>query len=249
MTFKKWLTLHHLLILLCLLMIPLLIYKGLGISQKLHSIKNAEVLYEEKNLIDAETLYQKALNNKTIRYKEELIASRLDELAPITAIKQSLSSIASQASEADRKNNFERLMSAYADLQQVRSSYMTPEGPYSEYYRQLSEQYSISQNFTDYFKKFRTALLEQPKQNLADGNYENESFKWKLLRIPAHFFGTEQEWLDELNAAFKQYDEAKLERIIASGMSRLCCKMLLPCWENTTSMSMMHLGLPLKRTL
>ncbi|AZK44999.1 hypothetical protein [Paenibacillus lentus] len=174
-------------------------------------------MYEEKNLIDAETFYQKALNNKTIQYKEELIASRLDELAPITTIKESLSNIADQASEAAHENNFERLMSAYADLQEVRSSYMAPEGRYSEYYRQLSEQYGISQSFTDYFQNFRRTLLEQPKHNLDDGSYENESFKWKLLRIPAHFFGTEQEWLDELNAAFKQYDEAKLERIMASG--------------------------------
>ncbi|MFD3259908.1 hypothetical protein ACE3MQ_14970 [Paenibacillus lentus] len=217
MTFKKWLTLHHLLILLCLLMIPLLIYKGIGISQKLSMIQDAERLYEEKNLIDAETLYRKARNNNAIRYKEELIASRLDELAPITAMKESLSSIASQASEAARKNDFERLMDAYTDLQKVRSSYMTPEGPYSEYYKKVSEQYSISQGFTEYFKKFRTALLEQPKQNLSAGKYDDESFKWKLLRIPAHFFGTEQEWLDELNAAFKEYDEAKLERITANG--------------------------------
>lgn len=217
MTFKKWLTLHHLLILLCLLMIPLLIYKGIGISQKLSTIQDAERLYEEKNLIDAETLYRKAGNNNAIRYKEELIASRLDELAPITAMKESLSSIASLASEAARKNDFERLMNAYADLQQIRSSYMTPEGPYSEYYKKVSEQYGISQSFTEYFKKFRTALLEQSNQNLSAGKYDDESFKWKLLRIPAHFFGTEQDWLDELNAAFKQYDEAKLERITSNG--------------------------------
>lgn len=217
MTYKKWLTLHHLLILLCILMIPLLIYKGIGISQKLSTLKKAEALYEDKNLIDAETLYQKAHSNKTIRYKEELIASRLEELAPITAMKESLSGILSEASKAARRDNFERLMSAYAELQQVRGSYMQPEGAYGEYYKQLSEQYGISQSFMDYFKQFRTALLDKAKRNLEDGNYDDESFKWKLLRMPSHFFGTEQEWHDQLNTAFQQYDEAKLERIAASG--------------------------------
>ncbi|MUG46384.1 hypothetical protein [Paenibacillus woosongensis] len=217
MTYKKWLTLHHLLIVLCVLMIPLLIYKGIGISQKLSTIDQADALYEEQNLIDAETLYQKARSNKTIRYKEEFIASRLEELAPITAMKESLSGILGQASAAARGDDFERLMDAYAGLQQVRSSYMTPEGPYSEYYKQVSEQYGISQSFMDYFKQFRTALLEEPERNLDNGHYDDESFKWKLLRMPAHFFGTEQEWLDQLNAVFQRYDETKLERITASG--------------------------------
>lgn len=220
MTYKKWLTLHHLLILLCVLTIPLLLYKGIGISKKLNTIQQAEALYEEKNLLDAETLYQKARNNKTIRYKEELIASRLEELAPITAMKENLSDILDQASAAARRDDFERLMSAYADLQQVRGSYMTPEGPYSEYseyYKQVSEQFGISQSFMDYFKQFRNTLLKEPEHNLANGKYDDESFKWKLLRMPAHFFGTQQQWLDELNAVFKQYDEAKLERIAASG--------------------------------
>ncbi|GAA0134781.1 hypothetical protein YSY43_16210 [Paenibacillus sp. YSY-4.3] len=217
MTYKKWLTLHHLLILLCVLMIPLLIYKGIGISQKLSTIDQAEALYEEKNLIDSETLYQKAWSNKTIRYKEELISSRLEELAPITAMKEILSDILSQASSAARADDFEHLMDAYAGLQQVRSSYMTPEGPYSDYYKQVSEHYGISQSFMDYFKQFRTALLEEPKRNLEHGNYDDESFKWKLLRMPAHFFGTEQDWLAQLNELFQQYDETKLERITSSG--------------------------------
>lgn len=217
MTYKKWLTLHHLLIVLCVLMIPLLIYKGIGISQKLSIIDQAEALYEEKNLIDAETLFQKARSNKTIQYKEELISSRLEEMAPITAMKENLSGILGQASAAARGDDFERLMDAYASLQQIRSSYMTPEGPYSEYYKQVSEQYGISQSFMDYFKQFRTALLEEPERNLENGHYDDESFKWKLLRMPAHFFGTEQEWLDQLNAVFQQYDETKLERITASG--------------------------------
>ncbi|WHX49710.1 hypothetical protein QNH46_03225 [Paenibacillus woosongensis] len=198
-------------------MIPLLIYKGIGISQKLSTIDQAEALYEEQNLIDAETLFQKARSNKTIQYKEELVSSRLEELAPITAMKENLSGVLDQASAAAGRGDFERLMDAYAGLQEIRSSYMTPEGPYSEYYKQISEHYGISQSFMDYFKQFRTVLLEEPKRNLEKGHYDDESFKWKLLRMPAHFFGTEQEWLDQLNAVFQQYDETKLERIIASG--------------------------------
>ncbi|MNW35141.1 hypothetical protein D3C74_121310 [compost metagenome] len=217
MTFKKWITLHHLLIFLCILTIPLLVHKGLGISQKLAAIQTAERLFQDKLLIEAEDWYQKARSNRTILYKEELISSRLEELAPITAMKRDLEDISSQASSANRENDFELLMSAYAKLQQVRSSYITPEGPYSNYYRQLSQNYSITQSFTSYFKNFRTLFLEQLDHNLSTENYDDESFKWKLLRTPAHLFGTEQEWLDELNTAFQKYDETKLTSMVAKG--------------------------------
>lgn len=217
MTFKKWITLHHLLIFSCVLTIPLLVYKGIGISQKLTAIHTAERLFEEKDLVEAEDWYRKAQSNRSIRYKEELISSRLEQLAPISAMKRELEDIAHQASNADSEHDFELLMSSYAKLQQVRSSYMTPEGPYSDYYRQVSLSYGITQNFTSYFKNFRSMFLKQLDRNLSKGNYDDESFKWNLLRMPAHLFGTEQKWLDELNTAFQKYDETKLTRMVATG--------------------------------
>ncbi|HEY4390507.1 MAG TPA: hypothetical protein VGN02_04090, partial [Paenibacillus sp.] len=156
MTLKKWLTLHHLLIFLCIMTIPLLVYKGIGISQKLNAVQTAERLFHEKLFVEAVDWYQKAQSNRTIRYKEELISSRLEELAPITAMKRDLENIADQASRANREQDFDLLMDAYAKLQQVRSQYLAPEEPYSDYYRQMSSNFSISQNFTSYFKNFRT---------------------------------------------------------------------------------------------
>lgn len=217
MTFKKWITLHHLLICLCILTIPLLVYKGIGISQKLNAIHTAERLFEGEDLVEAEDWYRKAQSNRSIRYEEELISSRLEQLAPISAMKRDLEDIASQASMADSEHDFELLMNSYAKLQQVRSSYMTPEGPYSDYYRQVSQNYGITQSFTSYFKNFRNIFLKQLDRNLSTGKYDNESFKWNLLRMPAHLFGSEQEWLDELNTAFQKYDETKLTRLVASG--------------------------------
>ncbi|MGZ7443989.1 hypothetical protein [Paenibacillus sp. TH7-28] len=218
MTVKRWITLHHLLILLCLMMIPLLIHKGIGISQKLAAIQTAERLFQERQLVEAEDWYQKAQVNRSIRYKEELISSRLKELAPITAMKNDLGNIADQASRADHERDFELLMKAYTKLQQVRSRYMTPEGPNSGYYRQVSEHYGIPQNFTGYFQKFKTLFLQQMEQNLAGASYDDESFKRNLLRIPGGLFGTEQEWLDELLTAFQKYDETKLTRMAAKGL-------------------------------
>ncbi|MNZ32188.1 hypothetical protein D3C78_495100 [compost metagenome] len=218
MTFKKWITLQHLLIILCLLTVPFLIHKGIGISHKLTAIQTAERLFDEKLLIEAEDWYQKAQGNRTILYKEELISSRLEELAPITAMKRDLEDIADQASRADSEQDFDLLMDAYTKLQQVRSRYMTPEGPYSSYYRQLSDNFNISQSFTGFFKNFRKIFLEQLEHNLSTENYEDESFKWNLLRTPAHLFGTEEEWLDELNTAFQRYDETKLARMTSKGI-------------------------------
>lgn len=217
MTVKRWITLHHLLILLCLLTIPLLVHKGIGISQKLAAIQTAERLFHEKRLVEAEDWYQKAQVNRSIRYKEELISSRLKELSPITAMKNDLGDIADQASRADNERDFELLMKAYTKLEQVQSRYMTPEGPYSDYYRQMSEDYGISQSFTSSFKQFKSMFLKQLEQNLTASNYDDESFKRNLLSIPAHFFGTEQGWINELTATFQRYDEAKLSHLVAGG--------------------------------
>jgi len=218
MTLKRWLTLHHLLIFLCIMTIPLLVYKGIGISQKLNALQTAERLFHEKLFVEAVDWYQKAQSNRTIRYKEELISSRLEELAPITAMKRDLENIADQASRANREQDFDLLMDAYAKLQQVRGHYLAPEEPYSDYYRQMSNNFNISQGFTGYFKNFRTLFLEQLEHNLASSSYNDESFKRNLLRIPAHLFGTEQEWLSELNATFQTYDETKLTRMVTQGL-------------------------------
>ncbi|WMT41505.1 hypothetical protein RE628_02890 [Paenibacillus sp. D2_2] len=209
--------------------IPLLVHKGIGISQKLNAVQTAERLFHEKLYVEAVDWYQKAQNNRTIRYKEELISSRLEELAPITAMKRDLESIVDQASRANREQDFDLLMDAYAKLQQVRSQYLAPEEPYSDYYRQMSNNFSISQNFTSYFKNFRTLFLEQLEQNLTSSNYTDESFKRNLMRIPAHLFGTEQEWLKELNATFQKYDETKLTRMAAQGL-------IEPMLDNASSM-------------
>lgn len=229
MTLIKRITLHHLLIILCIMTIPFLIHKGIGISQKLHSIQLAEHYYQDKLLIEAEDWYQKAHSNRAILYKQELISSRLEELAPITAMKNDLEDVAYQASRADRERDFDLLMDAYTRLQKVRSSYFTSEGPYKDYYRQLSEDYEISQSFISYFKSFRTMFLEQLENNLSTENYDDESFKWNLLRTPAHLFGTEQEWLDELKTVFQKYDETKLTRMMAKGL-------IEPMLNNASSM-------------
>ncbi|MNI13078.1 hypothetical protein D3C73_662880 [compost metagenome] len=230
MTFKKWITLHHLLIFLCLITIPFLIHKGIGISQKLSSIQTAEHYYQDQHLIEAEDWYQKARSNRAILYKEELISSRLEELAPITAMKSDLEDIAYEASKADRERDFDLLMDAYTKLQKVRSHYFTSEGPYKDDYRQLSEDYEISQNFFSHFKSFRTMFLEQLENNLSTENYDDESFKWNLLRTPAHLFGTEQEWLDELKTIYQKYDETKLSRMMAKGL-------IEPMLNNASSMN------------
>lgn len=229
MTFKKWITLHHLLIFLCILTIPFLVQKGIGITWKLNAIHTAERLFQENDLVEAEDWYRKAQSNRSIRYKEDLISSRLEELTPITAMKRDLENIAQQASRANNEQDFELLMKSYSKLQQVRSSYMTPEGPYSDYYRQVSQNYGITQSFTSYFTSFRTIFMKQLDHNLSTGNYDDETFKWNLLRMPAHLFSTEEKWLDELHITFQKYDETKLTRMVATGQ-------IEPMLSNASSM-------------
>ncbi|KUP25596.1 hypothetical protein [Paenibacillus sp. DMB5] len=215
MTFKQAITLRNIMIILCICMAGLLISKALRIEDKLRMVQEAERLYAAGDLIAAERLYRQAADNFSIHYKEEEIAGRLTELAPITAIRSGLDTLVRTSADQLVTKDFSGFMESYAALLSLKSKYFISGGPYESFYRQLSEESGISMQLTSGFRQFKDQFLAE----LAAGGGDDtgETYKWNLLLIPDAYYGG-QEAKDELLAAgFKSHDVARLKVLAAAG--------------------------------
>ncbi|MGF7048953.1 hypothetical protein J2T13_003461 [Paenibacillus sp. DS2015] len=217
MTIKRIITLQNSLILLCVAVGIMIGIKGYHIHQKISWLADANRLYAEKNLIDAETWYHKAQNNRSIRYKEQEISSRLAELAPITQIKEKLAALDLLGSIANDNQDFYEMLNVYGELTTVRASYMQKGNRYAPYYKEISAQYGISDDIIRYFQAFKTLFYEQMQQNLTNSDYSDESFKWNLLAIPELFYGNKDKKNAQLYSKFTSYDHTKLTRMASAG--------------------------------
>lgn len=215
---RRLFSLQSLLLALCLIMLVLIGYKGIEISAKISSFKEAERLYAEKDLVGAETWYLKTRDNRSILYHEDEIAARLEELAPITKMKQQLDFYDSEGAEAVAEGQFDRLLEIYAELSQFRNTYYTGDGPYSEYYREISQAIGVSEHFASYFAQFKNQFYAEMNNNLTNQNYDDESFKWNLLEIPEIFYGDQDKQMNELMAAYEDYDLKKFDALAANGL-------------------------------
>ncbi|KAF9136632.1 hypothetical protein BGX30_010996, partial [Mortierella sp. GBA39] len=135
---KNALTLRNLYILLCAAVLVLIGVKGYDMNRKIDWVATAGQYYDRKDLINAEEWYQKAAANRSIRYKEDLIASRLKELEPITSMRQSLSRLDQRAETAARNRDFDGLMNVYADLVAAKKEYTAASQPLAAYYPKIS---------------------------------------------------------------------------------------------------------------
>ena len=217
MTMIRMITLQKLLIFCCVGMTILIGVKCYFIQQKISAVTEADRLYAIKDLIGAESWYHKAQSNKSIHYKELMISTRLGELAPISQINSTLSEIDDRAKRAYENEEISQLMTVYTDLSAFRGIYMKESNTYAPYYRQISEKYEISKDFTTYFQNFKTLFYEQLEQNLNNNQYSNESFKWNLWIIPEAFFGDGDQKKIQLYDKFQTYDTRKMAQMAAKG--------------------------------
>ncbi|MBB3130002.1 hypothetical protein FHS19_004707 [Paenibacillus rhizosphaerae] len=217
MTMKNALTLRNLYILLCAAVVVLIGVKGYDINRKIDWVAQADQYYDRKDLISAEEWYQKAAANRSIRYKEDLIASRLKELEPITSMKQSLSRLDRRAETAAGNRDFAGLMNVYADLVAAKKKYMAASQPLASYYPKISAMYGISEDLTKDFKQFQSLFYQRAKDQLAQGQVNDNAFKWNLLAIPAEFYGGAGAKSKQLSGKFQSYDEALMTRMAGAG--------------------------------
>ncbi|OME89255.1 MULTISPECIES: hypothetical protein [Paenibacillus] len=217
MTMRNTLTLRNLYLFLCIVLLLLIGYKGIHIYQKIESMAQAELLYAQKKLVQAEEWYQKARNNRSLLYKEELLASRLQELEPITSMKQSLSSLDHRLSRVGEAGDFSGFMNVYAELLDTEQKLAGQQGVYASYYDEIAAFYGIPDDVNRIFLQFIGLFNRRADELLEELQYDDNSFKWNLLRIPDTFYGGEKQKNDKLLRLFQRYDEMVLTRLAGAG--------------------------------
>ncbi|MGG3508431.1 hypothetical protein ABES58_23595 [Paenibacillus lautus] len=217
MTMKNTLTLRNLYLFLCIVLLLLIGYKGIHIYQKIESMAQAELLYAQKKLVQAEEWYQKARSNRSLLYKEELLASRLQELEPITSMKQSLSSLDHRLSRVGEAGDFSGFMNVYAELLDTEQKLAGQQGVYASYYDEIAAFYGIPDDVNRIFLQFIGLFNRRADELLEELQYDDNSFKWNLLRIPDSFYGGEKQKNEKLLRLFQRYDEMVLTRLAGAG--------------------------------
>ncbi|WP_339268283.1 hypothetical protein NYE54_30270 [Paenibacillus sp. FSL K6-1330] len=217
MTMRNTLTLRNLYLFLCIVLLLLIGYKGIHIYQKIESMAQAELLYAQKKLVQAEEWYQKARNNRSLLYKEKLLASRLQELEPITSMKQSLSSLDHRLSRVGEAGDFSGFMNVYAELLDTEQKLAGQQGVYASYYDEIAAFYGIPDDVNRIFLQFIGLFNRRADELLEELQYDDNSFKWNLLRIPDTFYGGEKQKNEKLLRLFQRYDEMVLTRLAGAG--------------------------------
>ncbi|KOR81967.1 hypothetical protein [Paenibacillus solani] len=217
MTMKNTLTLRNLYFFICIVLLLLIGYKGIHIYQKIEMIDQAERWYAEKRLIQAEDAFQKARNNRSLLYKEDLLAARLQELEPITSMKQILSTLDYRLNEVGEAGDFSGFMNVYAELLDTESTMAGNQGPYASYYDEIAAYYGIPDDVKRIFLQFIGQLTGEADEHLDKQQYDDNSFKWNLLKIPDSFYGGEEQKNEKLLSLFQRYDESVMTRLAGGG--------------------------------
>lgn len=217
MKIKQMLTLRHVLILFCIAMLVLIAFKGIDMKRKMAWVDEAERHYRQNDLIQAEEWYQKAAKNRSIHYKEELIAKRLNELAPITEMKATLARLDGRVERAGSSRDFNGFLQVYGEFQDARNKFMNAEKRFAAVYPKISAGYGISDDITRYFKEFKSLFYGQLDQQLNQGLTDEAGAKWNLQSIPEAFYGGADEKTKQLGAKFKDFDEKLMSRLAGSG--------------------------------
>ncbi|MEK8211489.1 hypothetical protein [Paenibacillus sp. FSL L8-0463] len=219
MTFKQAISLRNILIILCTFILVLLGQKAFRIEDKIQAVNEGDRLYAAGDLIAAENQYRLAAANPSILYKEEEVAAKLKELAPITAIRSGLKTLVLKVSQQLDTKDFTGFMESYAALLSLKTEYMQPGGSYESYYRQLSADSGLSGQFSAGFQQFKSQFLtELGASQSGSGNEDSgDNFKWNLLRIPDAFYGGSAAKEKLLAGSFQTHDTVKLKELAAAG--------------------------------
>ncbi|WP_018758416.1 hypothetical protein [Paenibacillus terrigena] len=217
MTIIRAITPRNVMIFLCALVLVLIGVKGVYIILKMNNVAEADRLWANKQLVEAETSYTNALNNRWIRYQEDKISARLLELAPITEMKQTLADLNIELLQVEKNNDFGRFMTAYTSYQIFKAPHANAENPFAVYYQQIAKSTQVAAKVEDTFQYFIERFYAQMSSNLKDKNYEDESFKSNLWKIPSAYYHRDGKRADDLSATFKKYDEQKMDQIASVG--------------------------------
>lgn len=190
-TIRNALTLRNLLAILCAIALVAVIVKGFRIETKIEQVRRADAYYEQHSRIQAEAAYAAARSDTVIRYRENHLAQRLTELAPITNLRKELLKSKSELLASSENQDFETFLQAYESYDSFRRQSLTDD--FAAEYTELSARYELAKTVNGGFSAFRSDFEQALAANLDDDVYDDESAKWSLLRIPAVFFSEDGE--------------------------------------------------------
>ncbi|ANF95328.1 hypothetical protein [Paenibacillus bovis] len=217
MSILRLFSLRNLLLACCAVGLVLVIIKSIGIYHKISWVKLADQYYAQQQWVPAQEWYSRANNNRYFTYQEQHIANRLNELEPITAWKDTVSASASELQAATDTQQFDSFVNAYKRWAQHVEQQRQADTRFQKEYNQIQQQYQMRQLIQTGFTNFRNQFETGLQQNLAQGNYTDESYKWNLLRIPTNYWDTKEPRDTYIRNLLQTYDQTKLKRLAAAG--------------------------------
>ncbi|MGG1659072.1 SH3 domain-containing protein [Brevibacillus sp. NRS-1366] len=201
-----------LLVLFSIALIAALVKVSLG-YKKMTLYEQAQEYYNAQNLIKAEQLFSSANDITAISYGDEQWNSLMLQLS---ATRQQLEALLQEARSAISAKQDSQVLETYERYQALRQNHEKQQGELATYFQQLSSHLGMEKEWADYYKLALQDAKDQSKANLAQENYQNESFIRTLVTIPDEYFGGTKKKQSELATLFQHYEKTKLRMLTAS---------------------------------
>ncbi|KPU43317.1 hypothetical protein OXPF_27580 [Oxobacter pfennigii] len=180
---------------------------------KIESFKKGEEFYNEGRVVDAEEWLMKAKQRTLFEYNEDRLSERLGELKDVTNLKAFMEDLSKNIKKANESKDVEHLIDEY-------NRYIERYGQESEkgegtkaVFEEISKNYKIEDNLEKYFAAAKDALKARAENNIKSKEFQNEDFKDTFLKMPAVYYGGEENKKEEVDKLIKDYDYNKIDII------------------------------------
>lgn len=200
------------LVLFCLGLTAVLFKLGFGYRQ-ITLYQQAQVLYEQKNLLQAEETFSRAHDMAVLSYGDDEWNTTMLQL---TSVRTELEGLHRQSRSAISEKKIAEIGAVYEQYQSMKQKYQSQKDVTASFFQQLSAHLAMDKGFSDYYLNARQDAKTQAQSNLEKENYQDESFIETLIAIPANYYGGKEKKQAELAALFQDYEKTKLRALIAS---------------------------------
>lgn len=179
---------------------------GLGMK-KIALYGQARDYYATGNIVLAEETFAKASDISAIRYGDE---AWNESMSTLTSTRLDLESLSQRLHTAILEKNGESVLESYQTYQSLKQANGQQDKQATFFFREISRRLGIEGELASYYQKTLEQEKAHMKANLAQQNYNDESFIHTLIMIPDEYYGGRQKKQDELSALFLSYEKTKL---------------------------------------
>ncbi|WP_102273121.1 hypothetical protein [Cytobacillus massiliigabonensis] len=207
---KNTLWIRNGLFLLFVISAGLLGYKAYLGYEKVTASKKAEHFYKSQQYVNAEPYYKKAMNNRSILYKENEIQSNYTMLS---SSNKEVSALLEEAEASYRNENYSKLINTYKgylDLKEKKRD--------DPIFLGYDQHFNVQEEFDTLLSNAKENLYKQMDANINNEMFENEHFIAILGEMPTKVYGSADKKAEELTSHFINYDKRKyslLENILS----------------------------------